>query len=127
MVLVCLHVVVQDLLADVLGALVKVFVRAVRPGDGALLSAVELLQERLTITTGLWSITMLLQPPPCSARCLALSPDGTSASHTLPTQLPFSPLSLSQSQGIRDRMAKLYWSFKTQMESYFNDWVENFL
>lgn len=95
-VLVCLHVVLQDLLADVLGALIKVFVHAVGPGDGALLSAVELLQERLTITTGSGATTALLQPPPCSPHRLALSPDGTAASHALPPQLPLSPLPLSQ-------------------------------
>lgn len=127
MVLVCLHVVLQDLLADVLGALVKVFIHAVRPGDGTLLSAIELLQERLTVTMGLQSISTLLWPPPCPPCHLPLSPDGTPASHTPPTQLPFSPLSLSQMQGTHDRMAKLYLSFKTQMESYFNDQVNSFL
>ena len=44
-VLIRLAVVLQDLLADVLCALVESFIHAVRPGDCTLLFAVKLLQE----------------------------------------------------------------------------------
>lgn len=45
-VLVRLILVFQDLLANVLSALVKVFVHAFRPGDWAFLFAVKILPER---------------------------------------------------------------------------------
>ena len=59
-VIVCVAVVLQDLLADILCALVEGFVHAVGPGDCAFLFAVKLLRERVDsvgarpLSRGIW-------------------------------------------------------------------------
>lgn len=73
------------------------------------------------LTMGLWP--MLLHPPPHSPHLLAHSPDVT-----LPTQLPFLPLPISQYSRHKWLNGKtLFLSFKTQMESHSNDQVERIL
>lgn len=79
MVLVCLGLVLQDLLADVLHTLLQGIRHAVGPGDGALLLAVELLREKVggvwvrTRTMALWSTILassaLLSTPPSLLSC----------------------------------------------------------
>ena len=77
MVIVCLAVVLQDLPADVLCALVEGFVHAVGPGDRAFLFAVILLQERADrvgarpLSRG--SGPRSWHPPPCSPHPLIFS------------------------------------------------------